>query len=87
MATITVNLPDDLKGLVESRASAAGCADASEYLAGLIEAEAGASSDARLEALLISGVEGPSVEMDAADFDQLRNKLSDRFGPEPGNIT
>jgi hypothetical protein len=83
MTTLTVNLPDKVKALAESRASAAGYADVSEYLARLIEAEASASSldsesnsDDQLEALLLARVDDNGVEMDAADFQRLRKKLA-----------
>jgi len=86
MVTLTVNLPDKVKALAESRASAAGYADVSEYLVRLIEAEASASSgdaesstDDHLEALLLCRIDGIGVEMDAADFQQLRRKLADQL--------
>jgi hypothetical protein len=92
MATVTIQLPEDVKALAESRAAAAGCADVGEYLAHLIRGEAAAGpegltvgSDGELEALLLRRLDGPSVEMDEADFQRIRQRLHERLTPPSGH--
>lgn len=87
MATLTVQLPDDVKGLAEARAAEAGYADVGQYLAELIRGDTAAGpadltvdSDDALEALVLGRLDGPSVEMDEADFRQMRQKLEARVG-------
>jgi hypothetical protein len=90
MATLTVELPDEVKALAEARAAEAGCADVGEYLARLIQSEAvggpsglSIDSDEELEALLRNRLNGPTLEMDAADFRRMRAALEARIGPAP----
>jgi hypothetical protein len=93
MATRTVRLPDDVMTLAEARAAEAGCADVGEYLARLVRHEASGGpaglsidSDEQLEALLLGRLDGPSVEMDAADFRRMRKRLEARLGPDPERL-
>jgi hypothetical protein len=87
MATLTLRLPANLKALAEARAAEAGFSDVGDFVAQLIVGEAvGAPegltvrSGAQLEQLLASRMDGPFVEMDAADFKQMRKKLQRRLG-------
>lgn len=91
MATLTIEVPDDVKTLAEARAAEAGCSDVGEYVAELIRGEAVAapdgltvSSDEQLEALLLRRLDGPSVEMDAADFARIRDRLRGQIEPGSG---
>ena len=91
MATLTVHLPDDVKSLAEARAAQAGCADVGEYLARLVRGEAAGGpaglavdADDALESLLLGRLCGTPVEMDAADFQQMRQKLDNTLGPDRG---
>jgi len=91
MTTLTVKLPDDVKDLAESRAAQAGCATVDEYLVQLIRGEAAAApaglsidADEQLEALLLRRQDGPSVEMDDADFARMREQLRARIDPPSG---
>lgn len=87
MATLTVS--DNVKAEVEARAAAEGFHNVEQYLKALLEAEnAGApptqtvESDDQAEALLLTRLDGPEVEMDAADFARMREKFRDRLdGP------
>ena len=86
MATSIVKLPNDVKALAESRAAERGCADVGEYVARVIRDEAAGGpdgltldSDAQLEELLQKRVAGPWVDVDAADFEGMRERLKARL--------
>jgi hypothetical protein len=82
MATLSFDIPDELKALAESRAAEGGFADVAQFISQLIVVEAAGApeglafdTDRELEALLNSRVDGPFVEADAADFQRMREKL------------
>ena len=86
MARLTVEFPEDVRRLAEARAVEAGCADVGEYLARLVRDDAAGAppnltidSDDQLEALLRRRADDSAVEMDAADFAQMREKLRARL--------
>ena len=87
MSQLTINLPDHIRALAETRATEAGCADVSEYVSLLIRAEAAGApvgleidSDEQVEALLLTRRDGPFVEMDDADLKQIRQKVEAQLG-------
>jgi hypothetical protein len=93
MTMLTVNVPDDVKALAEARAAEAGCSDVGEYLVQLIKGDAAGGpaglsvdSDDDVEAMLLARLDGPSVEVDAADFQHMRDRLKARLGgsTQPG---
>ena len=91
MATLTVQVPEEVKTLAEARAAEAGCADVGEYLAQLICGDAAVAPeglsvemDAALERLLLRRLDGASVEMDEDDFARMRRSLRDRLDPPAG---
>jgi hypothetical protein len=91
MSKLTVTLPDDVKALAEARAAESGCADVAEYVARLIRGDAAGApggliidSDEQLQALLLGRIDGPFVEMDASDFQRMRDKLKARLDGPPG---
>ena len=86
MSSTSVQLPAEVKALAEARASSAGYASVADYVVHLIRGEAAASpeglsieSEEQLETLLLSRLDGRSTEMDAADFERMRAKLSARL--------
>ncbi len=94
MASLTIQLPQDVKTLAESRAAEAGCASVDEYLAQLVRGEAASApealvvdTDEQLEALLLRRLDGPSVEMDGGDFDRSRERLREQIDPASGHAS
>ena len=88
MATLTLQVSDELKAMAEARASEAGFKDLGEFVAQLIMDEAAGAPDRltinsedELNKLLQARATGPFVEMDAADFQQIREKLKACIGP------
>ncbi len=91
MVTLSISLPDDLKAQAEAWATAGGFASVEQYVQALLRAEvsgapAGLSvdDDDAVESLLLSRLDGESVEMDAADFAQMRAKLTALIDPPAG---
>ena len=90
MATLSLDVSDNVKKLAEMRAVATGYASVAEYLAGLIEGEAAGAperlspeTNEQLESLLLSRLDGSAVAMDADDFRRLREKLTARLDGDP----
>jgi hypothetical protein len=84
MATLTIEFPDALKARAEAHAIEAGFSNLGDFISQMLIYEVvGAPpeltihSDADLEKLLASRIDGPWVEMDAADFQQMREKLKE----------
>lgn len=82
MATLTFEFPDRLRAKAEARAAEAGFTDLAEFFSQILFCEiVGAPeaqtvrSDADLEALLSSRIDGPWVEVNTADFQQMREKF------------
>ena len=73
MSTMNISLPDALKAFVDEQVAAEGYGSASEYVRALIRKELDRQ---RLRALLLEGpASGPSVEVDTAWFDALRERI------------
>jgi hypothetical protein len=75
MATLTLNLADELKARAEAQASQAGFASLDAYLANLIESDFSIPIDTALEADLIVGLDSGAREMSASDWEQIRFSL------------
>ena len=64
MATLSVNLADELKAHAISKAAAAGYASVDEYIASLIEGDELPPIEAELECELLAGLDsGPAVPL------------------------
>ncbi len=75
MATLHLNLPDQLKATAEQRAAAAGYDSVDKYIASLIEADDVAPISDELEAELLKGLDsGPSVPITAEFLADLKKR-------------
>lgn len=64
MTTVTISLPESLKAFVTKQMKRKGFGNVSEYFRTLLRKAQEQESDARLEALLIEGLDsGPDVEL------------------------
>jgi hypothetical protein len=81
MASVNLNLPDEVKAVAEARAAESGFPSLDKYVEELVRADAGASEDVDddLEQLLASRLDGPTVEMNDADFASIRAKFESRL--------
>ena len=86
MASLTLQLPHEVKTLAEARAAQAGFDDIGQFVAQLIVGEAAGApegltmnSNRDLEALLASRIDGPFVDVNTEDFREMRKKLQARL--------
>jgi hypothetical protein len=79
MATLTVNLADELKAHAIGKAAAAGYASVDEYIAKLIEGDELPPIDAELESELLAGLDsGPSVPLTRELLNDTRRRARQR---------
>jgi hypothetical protein len=82
MASLNLNLSDELKARAEARAAESGFGSVEQYVEQLVRADAGGDSgyDEELEKVLLSRLDGgPGIEVDAEDFRRMREKFQARL--------
>ena len=72
MDDLRISLSDPLQTFVDEQVATGDYSDAADYVAALIEAEAKARAQEKLEALLLEGLEEEAEEWTEADWDELR---------------
>jgi len=79
MNDITISLPDaSLRAYLEQVVAGGGYRSASDYVATLIDEDRKRRAKARLEALLLEGLEGESQVLTNEDWDQMRREYDAR---------
>jgi hypothetical protein len=79
MASLFLNIPDDLKAAAVSRAAAAGFASVDDYVASLIEDDRLAPLDAATEAELLKGLDsGPPADVAPEFWTDLKQRVRGR---------
>jgi antitoxin ParD1/3/4 len=80
MTSLNVSLPQPLKDYIEDRVSAGGYSTPSEYVRALIRDDRKRRGQAKLEALLLEGIEsGPGIEVNAAYWAKKHRQLRQKF--------
>jgi hypothetical protein len=83
MATLNLNLPDELKARAEARAAEGGFATVEQYVQQLLRADVDAAGsdevDEDLEALLLERLDGPAIDVNEADFRGMRARFQARL--------
>jgi antitoxin ParD1/3/4 len=74
MATMNISLPDPMKDFIETEAAKEGFGSVSEYLRSVIRELQKRKARLELEAKLLEGLQGPSVDMTAADWDSIEQE-------------
>jgi hypothetical protein len=75
MATLTLNLAEDVKLRAQTQASEAGFSSVDEYIASLIQGDDAMAIDAEVEAELLRGLDsGPSVPLTRELLDDIRDR-------------
>jgi hypothetical protein len=83
MPPLSIHLPAELRSRVEARAAESGFDTVEAYVQALLLADATAGprvDDVQLESLLLDRLDGPFVDADDADFQQMREKLKAELG-------
>ena len=79
MTTMNISLPDSMRAFIEQKIAQGGYSTASEYIRQLVREDQKRAAQERLESLLMEGLEsGPSHEMTADDWEELRRRVWQR---------
>ena len=76
MDDLRISLTDPLQTFVDEQVAAGDYGNAADYVASLIEAEAKARAQEKLEALLLEGLDSEETEWTEADWDDLRRRAA-----------
>jgi hypothetical protein len=81
MAALKINVSDDVRSRLQARAKESGFRKIEDYVQAMILADTAGPEmdDEQIEALLLSRINGPFVEMDHADFERMRKELKKRL--------
>ena len=82
MTTMNISVPDEMKAFVEAEMAQEGYASASEYLRALIRDAQKRRARQGLEAKLLEGLQGPSVEMTRDDWDSIQREALEGLAGE-----
>lgn len=76
MDDLRISLSDPLQSFIDEQVASGDYRNAADYVAALIEAEAKARAQERLEALLLEGLDSEETEWTEADWDDLRRRAA-----------
>jgi len=75
MATLTLNLAEEVKGRAEAQTSEAGFASVDDYIASLIQGDEAMAIDAELETELLRGLDSePSVPLTPGLLNDIKRR-------------
>lgn len=80
LTSMTVSLPAAQKDYVQEQAIASGCSTPSEYIRRLIHADQKAREQEDLERKILEGLDSPTCQMTAANWQDLRATLEAKLG-------
>jgi antitoxin ParD1/3/4 len=78
VAIMNISLPDPMKEFIETQAAKEGFGSVSEYLRSVIRELQKRKAKQELEAKLLEGLQGPSVEMTREDWDSIEQEALER---------
>ena len=79
--SMTVALPEALRDYVERRVAEGAFSDPSDYVSTLTREDRKRQAEARLEALLLEGLDfGDPQPLDAAEWEAIRQEVRERIG-------
>ena len=76
MDDLHISLSDRQQAFIDEQVATGDYSNAADYVAALIEAEAKARAQERLEALLLEGLDSEETEWTEADWDDLRRRAA-----------
>jgi antitoxin ParD1/3/4 len=85
MTTVNISLPDSMKLFLEEQAAKGGYGTTDEYLRALIREAQRREAKAKLEALLLQGLDsGEPTPMTDEDWDEMRRQYDERHATGDG---
>ena len=79
MAIVNISLPDQMKQYIESRIGEGGFNTTSEYFRDLVREDQKRQAEARLESLLLRGMESPASAWTPEDADHAKKAVLERI--------
>ena len=71
---MTISIPDSVKELVDQEVASGAFPSAEDYIRALVEADQKQKAQERFEALIMEGLDSPSSEMTAQDWEDIRRE-------------
>ena len=71
---MTISIPDSIKELVDQEVASGAFPTADDYIRSLIEADQKRKAQDRFETLIMEGLDSPSSEMTAQDWEDIRRE-------------
>ena len=85
MSTLQITLPDEVKAVADAQVASGRFASHSEYFRSLVEEDRRRLAGESIEAMLVARIEGTqTIEMDAADWRQMREEFQRRVAQTSG---
>lgn len=79
MTSMNISLPEPMRAFVEDQVSLGSYGTASEYLRDLIRQDQTHKAEARLEALLLEGLQSPTAPLNDEEWARMRQEVHDRL--------
>ena len=77
MTSITISLPEKMKGWIEQECDSQGFGTVSEYVRALVRAAQVERGEIKLSAMLLHAMEPPATAMTKDDWAELRSQLKE----------
>jgi antitoxin ParD1/3/4 len=79
MSTLNITLPETMRDFIEGQVADGGYGTASAYIGALVREAQNRKAKEKIEALLLEGLNsGPSTEMTAQDWEDIRREVHER---------
>lgn len=85
MRTLTISLPDSLKTFIETEVQQGGYGNVSEFIRSLLRDEQKRREQAKLETMLLRGLDSPASPMTDEDWAELRRRVRERHAQRGGS--
>ena len=78
MPTLTISLPEKMKEFIESEVTLGSYGTVSEYLRALVRDAQNQRTNAKLDELLLEGLQSEVKDMTAQDWEEMRQEIKAR---------
>jgi antitoxin ParD1/3/4 len=78
MQSMNISLPESMKSFVEAEVASGGYGTASEFIRALLRDAQNRKARAKVDALLLEGLQSEASEMKQADWNELKRRVRSR---------